>query len=157
MQQHQQERQQDALQLLPSLQVWHRRLWQIAYTATFRPFSDPCYCGPVFLQTALALLLSIALVPLGVALQLQGTPGFAGSSKAVTPWAGMLYIAAAVPVLRLLAAPVAAGLFRLGEVCGVVLLHRANFAGEMQCCADLCAEGNLYCRCWLQTGHDGHA
>jgi hypothetical protein len=75
-------------------------------------------------------------------LQLQGTPGFAGASKAVTPWAGLLYIAAAVPLLRLLAAPVAAGLFRLGEVCGVVLLQQCERCMET-CSAALCAEVDL--------------
>jgi hypothetical protein len=53
----------------------------------------------------------------------------------------MLYIAAAMPVLRLLAAPLAAGLFRLGEVCGVVVL----------CCRkDLNAAGQLAVLCCRQ-------
>uniref|UniRef100_A0A383VTQ4 EF-hand domain-containing protein n=1 Tax=Tetradesmus obliquus TaxID=3088 RepID=A0A383VTQ4_TETOB len=104
------------LQLLPFLQAWSHRACQVTYTASIRPFSDPCYCGPIFLQAVLALLLSVALVPLGVALQLQGTLGLIGLSRAASPWSGVLYIAAAVPLLRLLAAPVAAGLFWLGEV-----------------------------------------
>jgi hypothetical protein len=116
----QQQQHDDGLQLLPTLQAWYHRLCHISYTATVRPFTDPSYCGPQFLQAALTLLLSIALVPLGVALQLQGTPGFTGSSRGVAPWAGLLYVAAAVPLLRLLVVPVAAGLFRIGEVCAVL-------------------------------------
>lgn len=98
----------------PTLQPWCCSLQHTLLKAAARPFSDPAYCSTGFLQAAVALLLPVALTPLGIALQLHSTPGFTAADRG--PWAGVLYVAAAVPLLRLLAGPAAYVLFSLGEV-----------------------------------------
>lgn len=114
-----QERQQ-AEQAVPVLQPLLHHIQQIATMAIVLPFSNSVNYGPAFLQAALALLLTVVLVPLGLALQLQSTAGFTAADRAHSPWAGVLYIVAALPLLRLLMEPVASGLFYIGEVCSAL-------------------------------------
>jgi hypothetical protein len=50
----------------------------------------------------------------------------------------LLYVAAAVPLLRLLAAPVAVGLFRLGEVGGDVRSRWTEQKQQLPTTAEIC-------------------